>query len=169
MWVPGEVWAPAWVDWRWGGGYVAWAPLPPPTRSARTAPRSHWLMVEAGQLTSPRLATQVLPRALASEVWIGTAHERTIRGVTTRWEFGPPPHEIESVTGERLRPLQLAVPPAGALVRSIVAEAAVVHERPTPVWRSTPMLAGDASSLPVHAMHPDALFTPVDEQRTRSQ
>ncbi len=29
VWVPGYVWAPAWVEWRWGGGYCGWAPLPP--------------------------------------------------------------------------------------------------------------------------------------------
>ena len=28
-WVPGSVWGPAWVVWRYGGGYVGWAPLPP--------------------------------------------------------------------------------------------------------------------------------------------
>ncbi|HEX4140121.1 MAG TPA: DUF6600 domain-containing protein [Candidatus Methylacidiphilales bacterium] len=30
-WVPGYQWAPAWVSWRWGGGYCGWAPLPPAT------------------------------------------------------------------------------------------------------------------------------------------
>lgn len=29
VWVPGSEWAPAWVDWREGGGWVGWAPLPP--------------------------------------------------------------------------------------------------------------------------------------------
>jgi hypothetical protein len=29
IWVPGIEWAPAWVSWREGGGYVGWAPLPP--------------------------------------------------------------------------------------------------------------------------------------------
>jgi len=29
VWVPGYVWAPAWVEWRWGGGYCGWAPMPP--------------------------------------------------------------------------------------------------------------------------------------------
>ncbi len=29
VWVPGVEWAPAWVCWREGGGYVGWAPLPP--------------------------------------------------------------------------------------------------------------------------------------------
>jgi hypothetical protein len=28
-WVPGYAWAPAWVSWRYGDGYVGWAPLPP--------------------------------------------------------------------------------------------------------------------------------------------
>lgn len=30
VWWPSYRWAPAWVDWRLGGGYVGWAPLPPP-------------------------------------------------------------------------------------------------------------------------------------------
>lgn len=29
VWVPGDQWAPAWVAWRSGGGYIGWAPLPP--------------------------------------------------------------------------------------------------------------------------------------------
>ncbi|MBI3879620.1 MAG: hypothetical protein HY301_06095 [Verrucomicrobia bacterium] len=29
VWVPGIEWAPAWVTWRSGGGFVGWAPLPP--------------------------------------------------------------------------------------------------------------------------------------------
>ncbi|MBS1517449.1 MAG: hypothetical protein JSS91_05120 [Bacteroidetes bacterium] len=29
LWVPGRVWAPAWVDWKQNADYVSWAPLPP--------------------------------------------------------------------------------------------------------------------------------------------
>lgn len=29
VWVPDTEWAPAWVAWREGGGYIGWAPLPP--------------------------------------------------------------------------------------------------------------------------------------------
>lgn len=29
LWVPGRVWAPAWVDWREQDDYVAWTPIPP--------------------------------------------------------------------------------------------------------------------------------------------
>jgi hypothetical protein len=28
-WVPGSVWAPAWVTWHWGDAYCGWAPIPP--------------------------------------------------------------------------------------------------------------------------------------------
>jgi hypothetical protein len=30
VWVPGVEWAPAWVTWRTGGGYIGWAPCGPP-------------------------------------------------------------------------------------------------------------------------------------------
>jgi len=29
VWVPGTVWAPAWVCWRWNDEWIGWAPLPP--------------------------------------------------------------------------------------------------------------------------------------------
>ena len=29
FWVPGSIWAPAWVSWRWGSVYIGWSPLPP--------------------------------------------------------------------------------------------------------------------------------------------
>ena len=32
VWVPGTVWAPAWVTWTFNDRYVGWAPLPPSVR-----------------------------------------------------------------------------------------------------------------------------------------
>src|SRR4030095_6128564 len=29
VWIPGRVWAPAWVDWRENDEYIAWTPIPP--------------------------------------------------------------------------------------------------------------------------------------------
>lgn len=29
VWIPGRVWAPAWVDWRVNDNYTAWTPVPP--------------------------------------------------------------------------------------------------------------------------------------------
>ncbi len=42
VWVPGVEWAPAWVSWRVGGGFIGWAPVPPPGRffARHAAPES---------------------------------------------------------------------------------------------------------------------------------
>jgi hypothetical protein len=29
IWVPDDVWGPAWVEWRYNNDYIGWAPLPP--------------------------------------------------------------------------------------------------------------------------------------------
>ncbi|MFH0991016.1 MAG: DUF6600 domain-containing protein [bacterium] len=29
IWIPDEVWGPAWVEWRYNDDYIGWAPLPP--------------------------------------------------------------------------------------------------------------------------------------------
>lgn len=29
LWLPGNEWAPAWVEWRYDNDYIGWAPLPP--------------------------------------------------------------------------------------------------------------------------------------------
>ena len=29
IWIPGREWAPSWVAWRYGDGWIGWAPLPP--------------------------------------------------------------------------------------------------------------------------------------------
>jgi hypothetical protein len=45
-WIPGTLWSPAWVAWRLGRDYVAWAPLPPDGVSIGRplGPRSPWTM-----------------------------------------------------------------------------------------------------------------------------
>ncbi|MCB0730287.1 MAG: hypothetical protein KDC88_04570 [Ignavibacteriae bacterium] len=32
VWMPDNVWAPAWVEWRYNDAYIGWAPLPPYAR-----------------------------------------------------------------------------------------------------------------------------------------
>jgi hypothetical protein len=47
-WLPGSTWGAAWVDWRYGHGYVAWMPTPP-----RGAPaKERWQIVESRHFTS---------------------------------------------------------------------------------------------------------------------
>src|SRR6266849_660043 len=52
VWVPGIEWAPAWVSWRVGGGYIGWAPLPPPgVRVTVAAPQ--FVFVQTHSFTEP--------------------------------------------------------------------------------------------------------------------
>ena len=47
-WVPGHSWGPGWVEWRGGGDYVGWRPLP--AQGGRSRPPSR----RAGRRGSPR-------------------------------------------------------------------------------------------------------------------
>ncbi len=70
-WVPGSLWAPAWVAWCWGGSAIGWAPLPPgfdfgPGGFADFAgldiPEDDWCFVDADRFASPDVALAILPR-----------------------------------------------------------------------------------------------------------
>jgi hypothetical protein len=41
VWVPGSVWGPAWVSWRYTNDYCGWAPLPPSARFDGVGLRFH--------------------------------------------------------------------------------------------------------------------------------
>lgn len=63
IWIPGYDWAPAWVEWRYGGSYVGWAPLGPYAvfdvgigihYAVRwRTPHSYWTFVDCQYVTHP--------------------------------------------------------------------------------------------------------------------
>ena len=74
IWVPGHTWAPAWVFWREGGGYTAWAPMPPSVvwnpsvginvqhfNYSRDIHRDSWVGVRNNYLASPDISTRYYP------------------------------------------------------------------------------------------------------------
>jgi hypothetical protein len=69
FWVPGDVWAPAWVQWRYSDAYVGWAPIGPGRRGyAYGAPVSYeppiaeaWVFVQPRYMTSRAIAHFALP------------------------------------------------------------------------------------------------------------
>jgi len=75
-WVPGDTWAPAWVQWRYGDEYVGWAPEAPapygeyayggPARYAPPPPRESWVFVEPRYLVSPAVRSYAVPRTSIS-------------------------------------------------------------------------------------------------------
>jgi hypothetical protein len=73
-WIPGTEWAPAWVTWRYGTDYIAWAPLGP-----ADAPITYyeypslWIAIGAPYFYGPLMRTHFLPTARVRDV-IGRTH-----------------------------------------------------------------------------------------------
>ena len=53
VWIPGYDWAPAWVSWRYGGGYCGWAPLGPGEGLGFNCPDTWWIFVDANYIYAP--------------------------------------------------------------------------------------------------------------------
>jgi hypothetical protein len=85
VWVPDTTWGPAWVDWRYGGGYAGWAPLPPPIFSTYSWYRPRWFFVESPWLCSRDLWRYRLSGRHMSYAWSMTAGLPTHHG----WHTGP--------------------------------------------------------------------------------
>ncbi len=122
VWCPGSVWAPAWVAWRYGDGYIGWAPLPPGSTWIPGAgfapgldfsvliPSERYVFVRRDDFHRHRIG-----RYLASRGRDAFLYERSRTRVTLRRTDGrilnPLPdgerHEMESRLGRPLRPTPL--------------------------------------------------------------
>jgi hypothetical protein len=103
-WVPGRVWAPAWVAWRWGGGYAGWCPLGP--RGVVIEQPGYWVFVPAQRFLDP-IRRNVIP----------IPDEPALYGRTRPLPIGGGPHAgpiavaVERATGRGLRPIPIADAP----------------------------------------------------------
>jgi hypothetical protein len=70
FWVPGEVWGPAWVFWRYGDLYCGWAPIPPGFNFragvdfdayAIGLPLNYWCFVDGRHFLDRDIRSYVLP------------------------------------------------------------------------------------------------------------
>ena len=103
IWVPGYEWAPAWVSWRYGGGYAGWAPLAPgfSVGVSYGCPDSWWVFV----------GPQYMYRDNCISYWRGPNYNREYmgrchyienvyedNGTHVRYNYGPRAAAIEQVT-----------------------------------------------------------------------
>lgn len=118
VWAPGDEWAPSWVDWRYGGGYVGWAPLPP--RGVRL-PRDRYVYADRTAFAGTRITPHSLPRQRAIEAQrVTRPHQRTVQHSGYSWSAGPPVNEVRRPDGREIRPVHVAPPPKGNVRRVIV-------------------------------------------------
>jgi hypothetical protein len=113
VWIPGYDWAPAWVEWRYGGDYVGWAPLGPYAiysapvgiRYNRywVTPARWWSFVGCGMFTHHELWRHVEPVDLNERHLYGTRTIGSIRHPGGRMVTGGPDRVfIEQRTNVRL-------------------------------------------------------------------
>jgi hypothetical protein len=95
MWVPGTVWAPSWVAWHSGNGYVGWAPLPPAAHwdvhvglhfgGVSAIPVSNWCFVEQRHFTHSKIKYKVVNRSRNDVIY---HHTRNVTRYDT-WDGYP--------------------------------------------------------------------------------
>jgi hypothetical protein len=63
FWVLGDEWAPAWVDWRYGGDDIGWAPMPPDDLvDAYDDDAEYWSFVPMRYIGEPALSQYYVSR-----------------------------------------------------------------------------------------------------------
>ena len=118
-WLPGSIWAPAWVDWRWGDGYACWSPIGPDGYGyGYNSPA--WVVVGQQHFTQPIVGNVVAPGAagaiVASAHPLAGAHASPSRG----GQFGPPVAQVSAAVGHSIAtvPVSRAIGHAGPATAS---------------------------------------------------
>lgn len=103
-WIPGRIWGPAWVSWRYGGGYVGWCPLGPP---GIYYGYSHpaWVAVTETHFTRPIPRVAVPVRATAGVVRAAQPLSGPHATMARNGSFGPPIAGVQRATGQAIRPV----------------------------------------------------------------
>jgi uncharacterized protein DUF6600 len=117
-WVPGDTWAPAWVQWRYGNEYVGWAPEPPAYNNYAYGapaqytppppPRESWVFVEPRYLVAPAVRRYALPRTsvsifISSSTYVYRPQYRN--GYV--YNFGMPRDRWSRLTGRHIEPRRI--------------------------------------------------------------
>lgn len=114
FWVPGDTWAPAWVQWRYGNEYVGWAPEAPAPYGGYAyggqvgyapPPQAAWVFVRPGHLTAPAVRSYALPRTSISIAFSRTTnvYRPEFRNGAV-YNYGMPRDRWSRITRQRIEP-----------------------------------------------------------------
>lgn len=136
MWVPGRVWAPAWVAWRWTDGYAAWCPLGP--RSVIVERPALWVVVPTRQFLEP-VRHHVVPRS-----------QRQALPLPPRPgpRAGPAVTVVERAIGRTVRPLAIGHAGTPSSARAGVGSIDFYRPRPGPVATQPRAVAPSQTQTP---------------------
>jgi hypothetical protein len=115
-WVPGDEWAPAWVDWQAGDDYVGWAPLPP-AYDINAGYRSggyglgydSYVFVPERNFLSVSISAYIVPQVRVSSFFGRTRNYTNYRHDGGRiYNQGLPVEQIQRVVGRTVTRYQIA-------------------------------------------------------------
>jgi len=112
VWVPGTVWAPAWVTWAWSDECIGWAPVPPTfgiTASGYSGPAvtvaaTRYVFVPANQFVGVNVQSVRLPTS-RNATFLSHARKSTgfaVSGGVVRATANPPLSFVQRVSGKRI-------------------------------------------------------------------
>jgi hypothetical protein len=139
FWVPGFVWAPAWVAWRVGDGFVGWAPLYPGFTVWWTDPyplvATHWIFVPMSSFVAVRIEIVAMPRARVPALVRSCrpAPPPNVRRPSPAPRLGGPPRQlVEEHVRRPITPARVVAVPAPVETRRRTDLGAVPVYRPAP-------------------------------------
>jgi hypothetical protein len=144
VWLPGHVWGPAWVAWRWGGGYAGWCPLGP--RGAVYVQPRTWVFVESPYFLTP-VRQHAVSVSVVSMVW---SRAQPMPVVRPSPRAGPPPRVVEQHTRVPVRAIPIVEADSRGATRPLSSGALPVW-RPRTVPYSRPAAAPAWSGAPAPA------------------
>jgi hypothetical protein len=154
VWVPDTVWAPAWVDWRYGDGYIGWAPLAP--IGARVVIDSYspaWCFVSSRHFLERDFYHYAEPIDRVRFHFGTTVQIRNeVAYGRARWYAGPPVSHIASAVGQPIHPVAITPPRAG-VVQQVHAGRPTIVSAPTPASRGVPVTPNTSTNVTRAAPH----------------
>jgi hypothetical protein len=139
VWWPDSEWAPAWVDWRWGDGFVGWLPLTPPGITLGVGIGLGWTFVGANDFVSPNVVRYRLPPDRAPDLLRRTqpVGER-VQGRVGHWNRGPEPERVARAIGHPVPASRPMTPPTGHPPRARTGNAVAPPRPETPAPHRAP-------------------------------
>jgi hypothetical protein len=136
IWTPGSSWGPAWVDWRYGHGFIAWAPTPP----LKDTGHPRWLVTETRSFVERDLVANAVSETPAITAAVDRSHAPKEESATPSKEWvaastGRPVPELSAIEVRRaaLTKVSLREPAAmGHLVAHTLPRAAPAAPKPAP-------------------------------------
>ncbi|HVT60327.1 MAG TPA: DUF6600 domain-containing protein [Thermoanaerobaculia bacterium] len=174
-WVPGPVWAPAWVSWQAGAGYVGWAPLPPRIGfrigiglelgglDLRVAIPAHWYsFVPEHQILAPRVADVVVPPARNVTIIHNTINITNYTVVSNRVvNRGVPVEHVQQVIGRPIQPLRIASVPTPAAAHAVAGNQVTFFRPPVRTAQTA------QAPPPIRSVRPETGGQPQPPQRSQ--